>query len=107
MSNGSGLQCNYGVRFDGPYGIDYFMNGLATEVERRMEGVGVKGRRVTLKVKQRKKGARPPPRVREFCSLLLICTFLVSQSFFVRCCFSSLVMVAATICRKARKYQVP
>lgn len=27
-----GAECNYGVRFDGPYGIDHFMEGLANEV---------------------------------------------------------------------------
>jgi DNA repair protein REV1 len=27
-----GAECNYGVRFDGPYGIDHFMEGLAKEV---------------------------------------------------------------------------
>ena len=42
------------------------MHGLAKEVEKRMEGVGVIGRRVTLKVKQRKKGAKPPPKVGPF-----------------------------------------
>jgi DNA repair protein REV1 len=57
------LQCNYGVRFDGPYGIEHFMRGMADEVQKRMEGVGVKGRRLTLKVKQRKKGAKPAGKV--------------------------------------------
>ena len=55
-------QCNYGVRFDGPYGIDHFMLGLAQEVQKRMEGVGVTGRHVTLKLKKRKNGAKPPPK---------------------------------------------
>lgn len=59
-----GAECNYGVRFDGPYGIDHFMMGLATEVEKRMEGVACKGTKLTLKIKQRKKGAKPPPKVR-------------------------------------------
>jgi DNA repair protein REV1 len=58
-----GAECNYGVRFDGPYGIDYFVNGLALEVGKRMEGVGCKGCKLTLKVKQRKTGAKPPPKV--------------------------------------------
>uniref|UniRef100_A0A7S4EEM1 DNA repair protein REV1 n=1 Tax=Pseudo-nitzschia australis TaxID=44445 RepID=A0A7S4EEM1_9STRA len=52
-----GAECNYGVRFDGPYGIDYFMQGLAKEVEKRMLGISMKGKRLTLKIKQRKKGA--------------------------------------------------
>jgi DNA repair protein REV1 len=64
-----GAECNYGVRFDGPYGIDHFMQCLADEVQKRMENVGVKGRQITLKVKQRKKGAKNPPKVRT-CVLL-------------------------------------
>ena len=52
-----GAECNYGVRFDGPYGIDHFMEGLAKEVEKRMEGIFMKGKKLTLKIKQRKKGA--------------------------------------------------
>jgi DNA repair protein REV1 len=59
-----GAECNYGVRFDGPYGIDNFMNGLAAEVEKRMEAVGCRGSKLTLKVKQRKQNAKPPPKVR-------------------------------------------
>jgi DNA repair protein REV1 len=66
------FQCNYGVRFDGPYGIDFFMRGLANEVHKRMEGVGVKGRRVTLKVKQRKKGAPPAGKVRIYVSRYIL-----------------------------------
>lgn len=58
-----GAECNYGVRFDGPYGIDHFMKGLANEVEKRMEGVRCRGLKLTLKVKQRKKDAKPPPKV--------------------------------------------
>ena len=57
-----GAECNYGVRFDGPYGIDHFMEGLAKEVEKRMEGISMKGKKLTLKIKQRKKGARNPPK---------------------------------------------
>lgn len=55
-----GAECNYGVRFDGPYGIDHFMEGLAREVEKRMEGISVRGKRLTLKIKQRKKGSTEP-----------------------------------------------
>eukprot|EP00978_Attheya_sp_CCMP212_P012208 scaffold30384_cov53-Attheya_sp.AAC.6 len=54
------LKCNYGVRFDGPYGVDYMVTGLAKEVQKRMETVSVYGKRVTLKVMKRKEGARPP-----------------------------------------------
>jgi DNA repair protein REV1 len=57
-----GAECNYGVRFDGPYGVDYMMQGLAKEVEKRMVTVGVCGSKVTLKVKQRKADAPPPPK---------------------------------------------
>lgn len=57
-----GAECNYGVRFDGPYGVEHMMNGLAEEVEQRMVGIGVWGGKITLKVKQRKKGAKPPPK---------------------------------------------
>jgi impB/mucB/samB family C-terminal domain len=57
------VQCSYGVRFQGgTYGVDYMIEGLAREVEKRMEHVGVRGSKVTLKVKQRKKGAPPPPK---------------------------------------------
>jgi hypothetical protein len=38
------------------------IEGLAKEVGRRMESVAVKGGKVTLKVKQRKEGATPPPK---------------------------------------------
>jgi hypothetical protein len=55
-------QCNYGVRFNGPYGVDHMIEGLAKEIGRRMESVAVKGSKVTLKVKQRKEGASPPPK---------------------------------------------
>jgi DNA repair protein REV1 len=38
------------------------MEGLAKEIQERMERVGVKGSHVTLKIKQRKQGAKPPPK---------------------------------------------
>lgn len=38
------------------------VEGLAKEVQKRMQSVGVKGSRVTLKVKQRKQDAKPPPK---------------------------------------------
>ena len=57
-----GAECNYGVRFDGPYGVDYMMHGLAKEIQKRMEGVNVRGSRVTLKIKQRKANAQTPPK---------------------------------------------
>jgi Nucleotidyltransferase/DNA polymerase involved in DNA repair len=55
-----GAECNYGVRFDGPYGVDHMIRGLAKEVERRMSDVGVLGRHITLKVKVRQAGAGQP-----------------------------------------------
>jgi hypothetical protein len=57
-----GAECNYGVRFDGEYGIDHALSGIAEEVQKRMVVLGVKGKRLTLKVKQRKPGAKPPPK---------------------------------------------
>jgi hypothetical protein len=38
------------------------IEGLAKEIGRRMESVAVKGSKVTLKMKQRKEGASPPPK---------------------------------------------
>ena len=55
-----GVECNYGVRFDGPYGVNDMVQGLAKETQNRMEGVEVRGTRVTLKVKQRKANATAP-----------------------------------------------
>ena len=55
-----GAECNYGVRFDGPYGVDYMITGLAKEVEKRMSNVGVFGRHLTVKVKERQVGAGAP-----------------------------------------------
>lgn len=55
-----GAECNYGVRFDGPYGIDHMMKGLAKEVAKRMENVGVRGRRLTLKLMERMEDAKEP-----------------------------------------------
>ncbi len=57
-----GAECNYGVRFDGPYGIDHFMEGLAKEVQKRMEGISMKGKKLTLKIKKRKENATRAPK---------------------------------------------
>ena len=57
-----GAECNYGVRFDGDYGVDYMIQGLAKEIQKRMEAVSVRGSRVTLKLKQRKANAGAPPK---------------------------------------------
>lgn len=89
-----GAECNYGVRFDGPYGIDHFMKGLATEVSKRMEKVGYKGSKLTLKMKQRKTGAKPPPKVRS-AVLYWCCT---SLPHFLRLLTSFLAMEAVTTC---------
>jgi nucleotidyltransferase/DNA polymerase involved in DNA repair len=58
-----GAECNYGVRFDGPYGVDCMMKGLAAEVEKRMTNVQVLGKHLTVKVKERRAGAGPPGKV--------------------------------------------
>lgn len=55
-----GAECNYGVRFDGPYGVDHMIKGLAMEVEKRMNNLQVLGKHITLKVKERKVGAGEP-----------------------------------------------
>lgn len=57
-----GAECNYGVRFDGPYGVDYMISGLAAEVQKRMKLMGVLGgKHLTLKVKQRKENEPKEP----------------------------------------------
>ncbi len=43
-------ECNYGVRFDGPYGVDYMVKGLAREVKKRMTEARLRGAKLTLKV---------------------------------------------------------
>jgi len=53
-----GAECNYGVRFDGQYGVDYMINGLSEEVERRMVDADVKGKKVTLKMMKKKEGVQ-------------------------------------------------
>mmetsp|Transcript_10878 Transcript_10878/g.16240 ORF Transcript_10878/g.16240 Transcript_10878/m.16240 type:complete len:1078 (-) Transcript_10878:6-3239(-) len=55
-----GAECNYGVRFNGPYGVDHMMKGLAKGVEKRMHNVGVRGRRLTLKLMERMEDAKEP-----------------------------------------------
>ena len=53
------------------------MMQLAKEVQKRMEGVGVKGRRMTLKAKRRKPGAKPPGKVK-----VQIMNFLLYYKFY-------------------------
>jgi len=55
-----GAECNYGVRFDGPYGPDYMMQGLAGEVERRMAAAEIRGSKLTLKVMKSKDTTKVP-----------------------------------------------
>ncbi|KAL7463117.1 hypothetical protein ACHAXS_003497, partial [Conticribra weissflogii] len=55
-----GAECNYGVRFNGPYGVDYMMIGLAKEVEKRMATAGVRGSKITLKVMKSKDATKMP-----------------------------------------------
>ena len=55
-----GAECNYGVRFDGPYGVDYMMAGLAKEVENRMTKAGVRGSKLVLKVMKNKDLSKVP-----------------------------------------------
>jgi len=53
-------QSNYGVRFDGPYGIDYMMNGIAKEVAKRCLRISCRGKKITLKVMKRQENAKEP-----------------------------------------------
>ena len=48
-----GADCNYGVRFHEPYWVDYIMTGFAKEFVKRMTAIGVMGRHITIKVKER------------------------------------------------------
>ena len=54
------MQCNYGVRFDGPYGVDYMMDGLAKEVEKRMAAAEIRGSKITLKIMKSKDATKVP-----------------------------------------------
>lgn len=55
-----GAECNYGVRFDGPYGIDYMMNGLAKEIHSRMTKAAVRGTKLVLKLMKSKDTSKLP-----------------------------------------------
>eukprot|EP00804_Cyclotella_cryptica_P019959 CCRYP_007848-RB/>CCRYP_007848-RB protein AED:0.23 eAED:0.23 QI:295/1/1/1/0.6/0.5/6/2116/1238 len=55
-----GAECNYGVRFDGLYGPDYMIKGLADEVEKRMTTVSVRGSKLTLKIMKSKDPTKMP-----------------------------------------------
>mmetsp|Transcript_22627 Transcript_22627/g.28987 ORF Transcript_22627/g.28987 Transcript_22627/m.28987 type:complete len:105 (-) Transcript_22627:150-464(-) len=53
-----GAECNYGVRFDGPYGIDNIMNGIVKEVEKRCLRICCRGKKLTLKIMKRQENAK-------------------------------------------------
>ena len=53
-------QCNYGVRFDGPYGVDFMMAGLAKELQKRMMAAGVWGSKLVLKIMKSKDASKLP-----------------------------------------------
>mmetsp|Transcript_21374 Transcript_21374/g.43377 ORF Transcript_21374/g.43377 Transcript_21374/m.43377 type:complete len:348 (-) Transcript_21374:1180-2223(-) len=55
-----GAECNYGVRLNGPYGVDYMMMGLAKEVEKRIAAAGVRESKITPKVMKSKDATKMP-----------------------------------------------
>ncbi|XP_052505624.1 DNA repair protein REV1 isoform X2 [Budorcas taxicolor] len=50
-------EINYGIRFSQPKEAEAFLLNLSEEIQRRLEAVGMKGKRLTLKVMVRKPGA--------------------------------------------------
>ncbi|KAF0903844.1 hypothetical protein E2562_029938 [Oryza meyeriana var. granulata] len=55
-----GAEVNWGVRFNNNKDAENFLANLSKEVCLRLEGCGVQGRTITLKVKTRRKGAGEP-----------------------------------------------
>ena len=55
-----GAECNYGVRFDGPYGVDYMIDKLAVEVNRRMTAAEVRSSKLVLKLMVSKNSSLTP-----------------------------------------------
>lgn len=55
-----GAEVNWGVRFNNITDCQNFLMNLCKEVSLRLQGCGVQGRTITLKVKKRKKGAEEP-----------------------------------------------
>ena len=55
-----GAECNWGVRFNGPFGVDYMMQGLAKEVQNRMVKAAVRGSKLVLKVMKSKDPSKIP-----------------------------------------------
>lgn len=54
-------EMNYNIRFTQVEEAESFLTNLSTEVQKRLEGAGLRGRRVTLKVMMRKAGAPVEP----------------------------------------------
>ncbi|KAL2081111.1 hypothetical protein ACEWY4_022964 [Coilia grayii] len=54
-------EMNYNIRFTKVEEAESFLSNLSTEVQKRLQGAGLKGRRVTLKVMMRKAGAPIEP----------------------------------------------
>ncbi|XP_042384403.1 DNA repair protein REV1-like isoform X2 [Zingiber officinale] len=55
-----GAEVNWGIRFNDMTDCNHFLINLCKEVSLRLQGCGVQGRTVTLKVKKRKHGAAEP-----------------------------------------------
>ncbi|XP_042378461.1 DNA repair protein REV1-like isoform X3 [Zingiber officinale] len=55
-----GAEVNWGIRFNDMTDCNHFLINLCKEVSLRLQGCGVQGRTVTLKVKKRKQGAAEP-----------------------------------------------
>ncbi|KAM4700349.1 DNA repair protein REV1 isoform 1-T2 [Discoglossus pictus] len=54
-------EINYGIRFSQPKEAEAFLMNLSEEIQRRLEAVGMKGKKLTLKVMVRKAGAPVEP----------------------------------------------
>ncbi|CAL9198055.1 DNA repair protein REV1-like isoform X1 [Musa acuminata AAA Group] len=55
-----GAEVNWGIRFNNLTDCHHFLVNLCKEVSLRLQGCGLQGRAITLKVKKRKKGAKEP-----------------------------------------------
>ncbi|CAN6206854.1 unnamed protein product [Urochloa humidicola] len=55
-----GAEINWGVRFNNNKDAEHFLTNLCKEVSLRLQGCGVQGRTITLKVKTRREGAGEP-----------------------------------------------
>ncbi|CAD6338550.1 unnamed protein product [Miscanthus lutarioriparius] len=55
-----GAEINWGVRFNDNKDAEHFLTNLCKEVSLRLQGCGVQGRTITLKVKTRREGAGEP-----------------------------------------------